>query len=48
MLPADHFRVQMNADNEETFTPDEVDEILKQLVEEHSETESRGTDLRRG
>ncbi|XID95449.1 hypothetical protein ACF3MZ_13435 [Paenibacillaceae bacterium WGS1546] len=41
MLPADHFHVKSNADNDaETLTPDEVDEILKQLVEEQTETEN--------
>ncbi|MFC4599280.1 hypothetical protein [Cohnella hongkongensis] len=34
MLPADHFRVEDQIRNEEIFTPDEVDEILRQLEEE--------------
>lgn len=48
MLPADHFHVKSNAENDdETFTPDEVDEILKRLVEEQTEADNRGTDTRK-
>ncbi|WP_158223530.1 MULTISPECIES: hypothetical protein [unclassified Cohnella] len=41
MLPADHFRVLPDTDDEGTFTPDEVNEILKQLEEEQAGEEKR-------
>ncbi|MFB9280127.1 hypothetical protein [Cohnella cellulosilytica] len=53
MLPADHFRVvpvnEYEDEYEEILTPDEVNEILKQLEEEQVGEESRetGADLDR-
>ncbi len=41
MLPADHFRVAAEADDEGVFTPDEVNEILKQLEKEQAGEENR-------
>ncbi|RED64325.1 MULTISPECIES: hypothetical protein [Cohnella] len=40
MLPADHDRVTPDANDEGIFTPDEVNEILKQLEEEQARARS--------
>jgi|GEM_PF-1437725 len=50
MLPVDHYRATTDVEDEGIFTPDEVNEILKQLEEEQAQAgaESREARARNG